>query len=119
VNREEKCWGSVIHVFASERAATSCLWVKAGFQCSRHYHEDRANQFTVMSGRIKVEEWPREGGVTTTMLSEGETHTVPSGRVHRFRVLESGQVVEVYYPDNGGTVRLDDIVRLDEGGPWK
>jgi len=115
--RETKCWGEVIHVFASDHAAISCLWVNAGFQCSRHHHVNRANQFTVMNGRIEVEEWHDDWGVRLTTLRTGDTHTVPSGVVHRFRVFESGQVVEVYYPDNGGKVRLDDIVRLDEGGP--
>lgn len=119
--REIKCWGSVIHVFASDHAAISCLWVEAGHQCSRHYHVDRANQFTVMSGCIEVEEWDIMGDMITTVLSAGGTHAVPSGRIHRFRVLESGQVVEVYWCDfvngNEKKVRLDDIVRLDEGGP--
>jgi hypothetical protein len=36
---------------------------------------------------------------------------------HRFRVLEDSEMVEVYYPGKeGGKVRFNDIVRLEEGG---
>jgi mannose-6-phosphate isomerase-like protein (cupin superfamily) len=113
--RELKCWGDVAHIFVSDRAAVSHLRVDRGFRCSRHYHRERANQFAVISGRIIVEEW-EDNAIVETSLCAGQSYTVPSGRIHRFRVCESGELIEVYWPDDGGTVRLDDIVRLDEGG---
>jgi mannose-6-phosphate isomerase-like protein (cupin superfamily) len=113
---EPKCWGEVWHLFASDHAAVSHLKLNAGFQCSRHYHEHRVNQFAVLSGKIAVDEWFGDE-VRTIELTPGRFHTVYSLVIHRFRVLESGEIVEVYYPDNDGQVRINDIVRLDEGGP--
>jgi mannose-6-phosphate isomerase-like protein (cupin superfamily) len=111
---EQKIWGEVSHFFASDHAAVSHLRVKAGYQCSRHIHLQRANMFSVLSGQLIIEEWRPK--LWFFHLVPGESHTVPSGILHRFRVLESGEVIEVYWPDRGGIVLLDDIQRLDEGG---
>ena len=114
---EYKVWGSVLHIFASPHAAVSCLTVEAGYCCSKHYHRQRVNQFAVQEGLICVETWKELNGERTTkMILPGEVYIVPSGMWHRFRVLESGKVVEVYWPDRGGIVKLDDIVRADVGG---
>jgi len=116
---EKKVWGEVRHLFASDRAAVSFLRLKQGFQCSQHYHLQRANQFLVLSGSVKIEEWAtkfdRTG--TKTTLKAGQVYTVPSLVAHRFHVIEDGEIIELYWPDRGGSVQLDDIVRLDQGGP--
>ena len=114
---EKKCWGEVWHLFVSEHAAVSYLKLNKGFRCSQHHHEERANQFVVISGRIVVEEFSHGTTPTEVRLGSDHSYIVPSGIKHRFRVLESGQVVEIYWPDvHGGKVRQDDIVRFDEGG---
>ena len=120
MKRENKVWGSVCHIFASPNAAVSCLAVEAGFRCSIHYHKTRANQFAMHDGRVVIEEWRAGLGESPTLvlLGEGDVHHVPSGVWHRFRVLESGHMTEVYWPDpEGGECRADDIMRKDEGGP--
>lgn len=113
---ERKVWGEVAHVFASDQVAVSHLRVMRGYRCSRHFHRHRRNSFAVLSGSIAIDEWTRTGQFTETLLMPGRVHTVPAGVTHRFRVLSSGQLIEVYTPDCGGSVRLDDIERLDEGG---
>jgi len=126
---EEKVWGSVQHIFSNPYAAVSCLTVKKGYRCSIHYHEDRVNIFNVLEGKIIVECFglalgdrrdPQPSPSTRVTLLPGDTFDVGPYYWHRFRVLESGRVVEVYYvPDrryDGSTVRLDDITRWDEGG---
>ena len=128
---EDKCWGRVLHCFANEQASVSYLEVLDGYQCSIHYHKERANTFVVVSGIIVVEEWwdhvahtkfdgdelaIHKCEVVTTLLP-GHSHTVPSRRTHRFKVMESGSLIEVYFPDNGGKVDIEDIIRLNEGGP--
>ena len=115
---ERKCWGSALHIFASPHAAVSCLSVDVGWRCSRHWHRDRANLFAVLSGCMVVEEWPDglEGRKAMAVLNPGGTHAVPSGTWHRFRVMRSGKVVEVYWPDGGGEVDVHDIERIDFGG---
>ena len=116
LNYESKVWGAVAHVFSSDHAAVSHLRLQPQTHCSRHFHRQRCNSFCVLSGSIVVEEWGPGLRAEKTTLIAGQQHTVPSGIVHRFRVLEAGEVVEVYWPDKGGVVKLDDIERLDEGG---
>lgn len=115
---EKKCWGEVLHVFSSPNAAVSCLNVNWGWRCSIHKHVERANSFAVIGGVLAVEDWPegRDQPSRVRIVQPGETVTVPSGIWHRFRVIASGQVIEVYWPDTGGTVRMDDIEREDVGG---
>lgn len=118
---ERKCWGWVKHVFHSHSAAISVLDVEAGTRCSRHYHRQRVNQFTVISGQIVVQEFnfdDPDNLVKETMVGSGQSYAVPVKVVHRFVVRERGQVIEVYWPDDSrDSVTLDDIVRIDEGGP--
>lgn len=116
-DRETKCWGTVWHLFSNTQVAISHLEVTAGWRCSRHTHQQRDNLFCVVSGSIAVDVWGRGRSYTTTYLCAGDTYTVPAGTLHRFRVLVSGEVVEVYTPARPGcAVRLDDIQRIDEGG---
>jgi hypothetical protein len=49
-----------------------------------------------------------------TRLNPGDVHDVNAGIVHKFEVIESGIVVEVYWPAVG--VSFKDIKRLDVGG---
>jgi len=114
---EEKVWGRVVHIFQSASAAVSFLEVNKGFQCSRHYHNFRANQFSVISGHICIEVWVGEKDYRSINLHSGETYVVPSGRVHRFNVIESGSMIEVYWPDKENNyVSISDIERIDTGG---
>lgn len=117
---EQKVWGKVAHLFQSDRAAVSHLVLEAGFWCSRHYHLQRVNQFHCLRGKVVVEQWPDGFGMDplVAVLGPGGTATVEAGVLHRFVVLEPGEVIEVYWPkDAGSAVSQDDIHRLDVGGP--
>ena len=107
-----------MHVFSNEHAAVSLLTVVHGFRCSWHSHDKRVNAFHVVTGCIVIEEYLDSGKIRKTKLTSGRSHIVASKIVHRFRVLESGNVVEVYYPQSADdVVCLDDIHRVDVGGP--
>lgn len=117
---ETKAWGRVKHVFASPYSAESHLEVLAGKRCSRHFHKERTNQFRCLDAYIAVELWGLQGRHMNdppqiVPLAPGDNLTVHPGVTHRFRVLEGGRLVEVYWAEQG-TVRADDIVRFDEGG---
>lgn len=111
-----KCWGTTSRIFDSTLVFADVLHVEAGWQCSRHTHEERANRFHVVSGEIIVRTWDDAGADTEHRLREGDCLTVPSGVMHRFEVIRSGVVVEIYWPDRGGALRASDIQRVDEGG---
>ncbi len=115
---EDKVWGKVWHIFISLYSAVSYLEVNEGFCCSKHYHEDRVNVFAVTSGKLLIQQWPH-GVLRENTLKAQEGLEVPAGILHRFVVLESGNVIEIYYPKNGNSVvRFSDIVRENEGGPF-
>lgn len=98
--------------------ATTCsvhrLEAVAGGYCSRHYHEARFNRFYVEAGILAVEIWRPDREVVR--VHPGETLDVEPWAVHRFNVLESGVAWEIYWPEPGTMVRIDDIVRLEQGG---
>lgn len=117
--RENKIWGYVTHVFSNVQISMSYLRFYANAWCSIHKHLERANSFFVAKGAVLIEifsednlEEPEE----VFTLEQGDSHIVPSGIWHRFKTLEAGYMVEVYWPDRGGECRLDDIVRHDTGG---
>ncbi len=111
---ETKVWGKASHVFCSEACAVSVLEVVKGYRCSWHHHEHRVNMFFVQSGVIDVISYMDDMQPSIrARLAAGDCYSVAPMMRHRFEVIESGVVVEVYYPM---PVRLDDIVRHDEGG---
>jgi len=123
---EEKVWGSGRHIFGSARAAVSLLNVKSGFCCSRHYHKSRVNQFTALSCTVSIQWWMPENlnfdspypQYEEIILRPGQTYAIEAGIVHRFTVLRSGELLEVYWSkDLDSVVSINDIVRLDTGGP--
>jgi mannose-6-phosphate isomerase-like protein (cupin superfamily) len=113
---EKKVWGRVMHVFHSEHVAVSYLEVDAGYRCSRHIHQYRDNMFIVVEGTVLVEQWRYDQpSPQRTILLSGHSLNVPARIPHRFRVIDSGKLIEVYQPTQG-KVSLDDIVRFDVGG---
>jgi len=109
----EKCWGRTRCLTDTPWYQRHELFVEQGF-CSIHYHQNRANRFHVESGVIEVHEffWKR---TQVIRLSADMTFDVPSLVVHQFRVIQYGRIFEEYYPDRGGQIRTDDIIRLHEG----
>lgn len=91
------------------------LKVQARTFCSFHYHEHRANRFIVKSGKLRVVS--SMGGILSFHdLSADNILDVPSLVPHQFQVLESGEVIEEYWPDRGGFCQESDIVRFTQGG---
>ncbi len=117
MSTETKAWGRVHHVFDNDRAAVSVLHVEKGGYSSRHFHRHRVNRFVVVSGSIDVVLYsptPSHHELVRTRLQAGDVYDVTSNVVHRFEVVESGIVVEVYWPD--ARLSAEDIERLDVGG---
>lgn len=115
---EKKCWGWVWHLHVSDEVAVSFLMVEKGYRSSWHKHRQRTNMFAVIAGEVLIEKDAKVGNIMTNpitkYLASGQTYTVPPNVYHRFRVIESGMMVEVYTID--AKVKLNDIERLDVGG---
>lgn len=115
---EDKCWGNVLHGFVNSNVAVSILNLNRDTWCSKHIHKERANVFWNLSALVEVQEWDLDGNEVITLLEPGDVYEVPSRTLHRFRVLEDGQMVEIYYADRGGEVSAEDIDRKELGGRY-
>ena len=62
-----------------------------------------------MDGEVPIE-------ISRQRLCTGESLDVLPTFIHRFEVIRSGKIVEIYWTLDGSSVDLNDIVRLDEGG---
>jgi quercetin dioxygenase-like cupin family protein len=118
IEPQSKAWGSVRHVFDHASAAVSVLHVERGGFSSRHYHRERINRFIVVAGAIEVVTYSSGSAalkeLSRSRLAAGDVFDVHPNIVHRFEVIESGIVVEVYW--TAASLSFEDIVRLDTGG---
>lgn len=114
MSAQQKVWGATVELVDSPFYSKHQLEVIPGGYCSLHYHQDRANRFIVVSGEIEVIEFfgPL---IRRKRLGPENVYDVPSLVPHLFAVYRAGTVYEEYYPDRGGVVRRDDIIRLVEG----
>ena len=116
---ETKYWGRTRCVAKGPAFEVHELEIKMGGFSSKHEHR-KWNQFTVMSGTLRVELFaktnptgPATGEVELQGGTQFESLEVPTGFVHRFVALTDCHVLEVYWTDQ---IDPGDIVRYDEGG---
>lgn len=112
---EVKVWGRTIPVVETQFYSKHHLEVTTGGYCSLHFHRHRANRFKLEAGLVEIIEMYAMS-VKRTRLFPGATYDVPSLIPHMFVVHSGGTMLEEYFPDRGGSVRSDDIVRLIIGG---
>lgn len=115
MDTQTKVWGTTKELVDSPFYSRHELQIVEGGYCSLHYHIDRANRFIIASGEIEIIEFYGPL-IKRIRLGPQNVYDVPSLIPHLFAVHRSGTIYEEYYPDRGGTVRRDDIVRLVEGG---
>lgn len=113
-----KVWGETREIAHTQFYSRHELILRPNTYCSLHYHQHRANKFTIISGVVTIIEMygPMVRKFVLDANSDNLFYDVPSLVPHMFVVNESGYMVEEYYPDRGGEVDRDDIVRIVEGG---
>jgi len=133
---DDKCWGKVWHRFNDNIINESLLIVNSKWQCSVHYHKYRFNAFISSSATIGIEVWDRKYNDRLNQLKSskhdissyflpninhilrpGSCYVVPPNTFHRFYVIEPGEIIEVYWVNDGNDCSMDDIVRINQGGP--
>jgi mannose-6-phosphate isomerase-like protein (cupin superfamily) len=110
---EGKIWGSTETIEANPFCSVHRARFEAGFCCSRHLHQNKVNAFLVISGRLVVRVYQPGGLEDVTELGPGGFTKVEPNVPHRFEGIESGELIEIYWPEPVG---LADIVRDDTGG---
>lgn len=111
----KKCWGSTNQIISSRHYSKYELGLDINGYCSIHYHSSMVNSFSVVSGCVEVVEFYGPC-VTKHMLGIGSSISINSLVPHMFIVYKAGKMIEEYYPDRGGLVDENDIVRLANGG---
>jgi mannose-6-phosphate isomerase-like protein (cupin superfamily) len=110
--KQGKVWGTTTRVFHSSSCIVEHISIKQGWRCSKHRHHHRHNQFYVISGRLRIIA-DKDGLTDETVLTAGQSMTVPHGIWHRFEAMSDVEAVEVYWVE----MVMDDIERMDHGGP--
>ena len=94
------------------------LEIVKGCFCSFHFHVHRQNSFTLIDGMVRVvyaHGWVLHA---CDLRAKSDGGVIPAQIPHQFQVLESGVLLEEYWPACPGDrdVKRDDIIRLTEGG---
>jgi len=92
MERESKIWGERWMVRKDSTHAVSALFIKKGYRCSWHKHEQKYNLFVVLEGKIEI--ITHNGGGT---VEAGQTFTTKPGEWHEFRGIEDSVVIEEMY----------------------
>ena len=110
MNRQHKIWGERWLLHQDSTHNVSYLKIKAGYRCSWHTHQAKANLFVVIRGKFGIHTEHGE-----TVLTEGHCFTVPPGLEHEFKAYEDSEVIEEMF------VSYDeaDIVRSNIGGVFE
>lgn len=109
-----KIWGNTECLFNKNNVSIHRIEAKKGHMCSQHYHLHKHNMLYVETGVLKIEVWQDSNLITTTILADGQSTSIPPGLKHRFSALENTIAFEIYF------IELDDsdIIRLQKGGRY-
>lgn len=115
---QTKVWGKTREVTHTKSYSKHELILEENTYCSLHYHKHRANKFIIVKGVVTIIEMygPQVHKFVLDANSQNIYHDVPSLVPHMFVVNQAGLMIEEYYPDRGGKVENDDIIRIVEGG---
>lgn len=110
----DKVWGKTRCVKRGHGFEVHYLEINPDAYCSRHKHQSKWNQFTILEGKLGVRYYDDAGRESAYhSLRAGEVLLVPPGQIHRFESREHCKAIETYWTD---PVDPDDIQRMDEGG---
>jgi mannose-6-phosphate isomerase-like protein (cupin superfamily) len=114
MQKNGKVWGDTSCLLANGAVELHHINFKAGYRCSRHMHQTKANFFRVETGKLIIRVWMKDYDlVDETILGPGDFTIVKPGLEHEFEAISDGSAIELYWAelDHG------DIVRADHGGP--
>ena len=105
-----KGWGDEKVIHNNERYCVKILSLNKDGRCSLHYHKRKEESFLVLSGKVEVD-FVVDGEETIMILEEGESVDIPPYVAHRFKALESSELLEASSQD----LEEDDLIRIEAG----
>ncbi len=104
-----KLWGEELWIVNNDRYCGKRLLLKAGWQCSLHWHRFKQETFFVATGWVRF-----ENGVERFDLGPGQQTTVYPGIKHRFAGLTDAVIFEF-----STTHDESDVERLEQSRRMK
>ena len=97
-----KPWGEeIVHIDEKEYVLKE-LRIKKGMHTSMHYHNQKKETLYILKGVAKV-----EASVGSGFLNQGDTITIPAGKVHRITAYKEDLVIiEVSTQPKNDSVRV-------------
>jgi len=106
-----KPWGKEVIWAETKDYVGKLLYINAGHKLSLQYHEEKEETILVVSGELELTVSGHDRlGISTMILSEGDTFHVTPGTIHRFAATLGTNVVLAEVSTN----YLDDVVRLED-----
>ncbi len=105
-----KGWGSEKVIHNNEKYCVKILSLRQGGTCSLHYHKRKEESFLVLSGKVELD-FVLDGQETIMILEEGESVDIPPYVAHRFKALETSELLEASSQD----LEEDDLIRIEAG----
>jgi len=106
-----KPWGKEVIWAETKDYVGKLLYINAGHKLSLQYHEEKEETILVVSGELELTVSGHDRlGISTMILSEGDTFHVTPTTIHRFAATLGTNVVLAEVSTN----YLDDVVRLED-----
>ena len=108
----DKPWGYEKIQAHTDRYVAKYIFISAGHQLSRQYHEHKDETIYILKGPLILELGPDDENddILTLGMLEGESYHVRPHAVHRFCAPEGYDVelIEVSTPELSDVIRLED-----------
>jgi quercetin dioxygenase-like cupin family protein len=110
--KDGKIWGETSEIFKKNNVSIHRILIKKDHFCSKHKHDYKYNIFYIESGKIKIQHWQTDYDLMDeTIISTGESCSIPPKHYHKFIALEDTIAYEIYYVE----LFDNDISRIDCG----
>jgi len=112
IHRVPKVYGEEWWLTNTDSYCAKILFLNAGFQSSLHRHEQKKEDFLILSGALTLEQRDVRGNPFEEFLSIGDKRTIEPNTLHRFSSKEGAVILEI-----STTHRESDVFRITESGP--
>lgn len=97
MDRQGKVWGQTTALLERPVFSIHLLEIRAGGYSSEHKHFRKVNHFYVISGELEIRQWMNGSrDPDSTILSAGDSITVPVGVWHQFNAITDCLCLETY-----------------------
>lgn len=97
---QSKDWGSNVKLGVYNGVSVWHGFVEQCGKCSIHHHVYHANEIAAINSVLCIEYFNDDLHIiNSVIIGHKQSVVIPSRSIHRFRVLESGAIMEVYWVD--------------------